>query len=89
MAHVHDTHFLHGVGGPVGDAKVGGVDDVVGATRFIDHLFDTAPSGAGRQCVANIDQFTALIVISGEKRERRLVAPRVDVARNYGLSVAG
>ena len=32
--------------GPVRDTEVRGIDDFVGAPRFIDHLFSTAPAGA-------------------------------------------
>ena len=43
---VHYPHFFHGVVGPVSDARVRGVDDFVGVTRFIDHLFGAALGGA-------------------------------------------
>ena len=58
-----DLHFPHGVVGPVGDAEVRGIDHFVAAARFIDHLFGAEPAGATGQGSANVEQFTALVLV--------------------------
>ena len=49
--------------GPVRDTEVRGIDDFVGAPRFIDHLFSTAPAGAADQRIASVEQFAAFATV--------------------------